>query len=88
MLVACDRYWLRAIDVGSVCDRWWLCSESTGGSKALAEEMDLPFLGAIEMRADYMNSQKPASLESEAVGAEFTSISELLKAQIAAVKAG
>jgi len=59
----------------------------TGGGQALAEEMDLPFLGATTMSADYMNSQKPASLESEAVAAEYAAISEKLKAQIAAVKA-
>lgn len=54
----------------------------TGGGQALAEEMDLPFLGATTMSADYMNSQKPASLESDAVAAEYSSIYERLKAQI------
>jgi ATP-binding protein involved in chromosome partitioning len=56
----------------------------TGGGQALAEEMDLPFLGAINMSADFTNSQKPASLESDAVATEFISLSEKLKQQIPA----
>ena len=54
----------------------------TGGGQALAEEMELPFLGVLTMSADYMNSQKPASLESDSVAAEFATISEGLSAQI------
>ena len=54
----------------------------TGGGQALAEEMELPFLGGLTMSADYMNSQKPASLESDSVAAEFATISEGLSAQI------
>ncbi len=58
----------------------------TGGGKALAEEMDLPFLGATDMRADYMNSQKPAALESDDVAAEYASIAAALDIQIEAGK--
>jgi ATP-binding protein involved in chromosome partitioning len=56
----------------------------TGGGQALAEEMDLPFLGSTEMRADYNNSKQPASIESDEVAAEYAAITEKLKARIAA----
>ena len=59
----------------------------TGGGQALAEEMDLPFLGSIEMRAEYNNSKLPASLESDEIAAEYAAITEKLKARIAAEKA-
>jgi hypothetical protein len=49
--------------------------------------MDLPFLGTTDMRAEYTNSQKPASLESDVVAAEYASIAEALKLRIAAEKA-
>jgi hypothetical protein len=49
--------------------------------------MDLPFLGATTLSAEYMNSQKPVSLESDAVAAEYATIAENLKVQIAAMKA-
>tara|TARA_B100000809_G_scaffold239492_1_gene261083 strand:- start:630 stop:1448 length:819 start_codon:yes stop_codon:yes gene_type:complete len=54
----------------------------TGGGQALAEEMNLPFLGATEMSSDYTNSKKPAALESDSVAAEYKSISKKLTAQI------
>ena len=58
----------------------------TGGGKALAEEMELPFLGSAEMRADYTNSKRPASLESDEIAAEYTVIIERLRTQITAGK--
>tara|TARA_B100000029_G_scaffold491386_2_gene551441 strand:- start:1722 stop:2537 length:816 start_codon:yes stop_codon:yes gene_type:complete len=58
----------------------------TGGGQALSEEMSVPFLGALSMSADYMNSKLPASLESKSVGAEYTAITENLKRQIIASK--
>ncbi len=58
----------------------------TGGGKALAEEMELPFLGCTEMRSDYTNSKRPASLESDDIAAEYTAITERLRAQITAGK--
>jgi ATP-binding protein involved in chromosome partitioning len=58
----------------------------TGGGQALAEEMDLPFLGALTMSAEYMNSQKPVALESGEAASEFAAISEALKAQVEAGK--
>ena len=54
----------------------------TGGGQALAEEMNLPFLGATNMSSDYTNSRKPAALESDAVAAEYASISNELARQI------
>ncbi|MDA1278976.1 MAG: P-loop NTPase [Chloroflexi bacterium] len=59
----------------------------TGGGQALAEEMDLPFLGATKMLADYANSKQPAALESDEIAAEYAAIIEKLKVQIQAVKA-
>jgi len=59
----------------------------TGGGQALAEEMELPFLGTTEMRAAYTNSKRPAALESDEVAAEYAAIAERLKAQIAVEKA-
>ena len=59
----------------------------TGGGQALAEEMDLPFLGTLKMRADYNNSKRPASLESDEIAAEYAGITDKLKARIAAEKA-
>ena len=59
----------------------------TGGGRALAEEMDLPFLGATEMRATYTNSKQPAALESDDVAAEYAGIADKLGARIAAEKA-
>lgn len=58
----------------------------TGGGQALAEEMGLPFLGALTMSSEYTNSQGPASLESDEVAAEFKVITDNLKAQIEAEK--
>jgi ATP-binding protein involved in chromosome partitioning len=58
----------------------------TGGGKALAEEMELPFLGALTMSAEYTNSRGPASLESDEVAAEFKVITDNLKVQIEASK--
>tara|TARA_B100000029_G_scaffold110038_2_gene101711 strand:- start:25904 stop:26638 length:735 start_codon:yes stop_codon:yes gene_type:complete len=58
----------------------------TGGGQALAEEMNLPFLGSIKMRSEYTNSKHPASLESKSIDAEFTAITEELKSQIIASK--
>ena len=60
----------------------------TGGGVALAEEMDLPFLGTTDMRADYTNSKQPAALESDEVAAEYTGIVDALKARIGAEQTG
>ncbi len=59
----------------------------TGGGLALAEEMDLPYLGTTEMRGDYTNSKRPAALESGDVAAEYAGIIDNLKARIAAERA-
>jgi len=60
----------------------------TGGGQALAEEMNIPFLGATTMSADYLNSKGPASLESDDVAAEYRQIAENVKTQIAAKTQG
>ena len=54
-----------------------------GAGKDLAEEMDLPFLGTLELRADYRDDKKPAVLMSDAIADEYHEIAEKLRAEIA-----
>ena len=54
-----------------------------GAGQELADEMDLPFLGTLELRADYRDDRKPAVLTSDAVADEFHAIAEKLRAEIA-----
>ena len=54
-----------------------------GAGKDLAEEMDLPFLGTLELRADYRDDKKPAVLMSDAIADEYHEIAENLRAEIA-----
>ena len=43
----------------------------TGAGKELAQELDIPFLGTLSMRADYRDTSKPTVLTSAAVRAEY-----------------
>ena len=54
-----------------------------GAGKDLADEMDLPFLGTLELRADYRDDKKPAVLISNAIADEYHVIAEKLRAEIA-----
>ncbi|MDP6824468.1 MAG: Mrp/NBP35 family ATP-binding protein [Dehalococcoidia bacterium] len=48
-----------------------------GAGEQLAEETELPFLGRVEMRADYQQSEtKPTVFNSDAVADEFHEIAE------------
>jgi ATP-binding protein involved in chromosome partitioning len=48
-----------------------------GAGEQLAEEMELPFLGRIEMRADYQKSEtKPTVFNSDEVADEFHTIAD------------
>ena len=54
-----------------------------GAGRELADEMDLPFLGTLELRADYRDDKKPAVLTSNVIADEFHVIAENLRAEIA-----
>ena len=54
-----------------------------GAGRELADEMDLPFLGTLELRADYRDDRKPTVLTSDTVADEFHAIAESLRAEIA-----
>ena len=56
----------------------------TGGGQALAEEMDLPFFGSFELRADYREDKRPAVLVSNDIADEYHAVAEALRKRIAA----
>jgi len=58
----------------------------TGGGEQLAQEMDLNFLGRLEMRTDYRDTSKPTVLNSKTVLNEFQSIVDGMKAGLEAVE--
>ena len=51
----------------------------TGAGEELAQEMDLPFLGRVTMRAEFLDPKQPAVLESDAVADEFSEIAIKLR---------
>lgn len=57
----------------------------SGAGEELAEEMDLPFLGRLELRGDYRDERKPAVLASDAVAEEYHAIAEAVRAHFAAL---
>lgn len=46
----------------------------SGAGEELAEHLDIPFLGRIEMRADYRDTSKPTALNNNAVLREYRGI--------------
>ena len=58
----------------------------TGGGEQLAQDMDLNFLGRLEMRTDYRDTSKPTVLNSNIVLNEFQSIVDGMKAGLEAVE--
>ncbi|MDP6452502.1 MAG: Mrp/NBP35 family ATP-binding protein [SAR202 cluster bacterium] len=58
----------------------------SGGGEQLAADMDLNFLGRLEMRGDYLDTSKPTVLNSNTVLKEFQSIVEGMKAGLEAVE--
>ena len=48
----------------------------SGAGEELAREMDLRFLGRVELRADYRDTSRPTVLSSKAVLREFEHIAE------------
>jgi len=54
-----------------------------GAGEQLAEEMELPFLGRIEMRADYqMSETKPTVFNSDEVADEFHTIADAVRRRL------
>ena len=60
----------------------------SGAGEELAEEMDLKFLGRLELRGDYRDTSRPTVLTSKAVLGEYRRIAEEVKSAVEAVAAG
>ena len=60
----------------------------SGAGEELAKEMDLEFLGRLELRPDYRDTSKPTVLVSEEVLAEYRHIAEKAKSALELVGAG
>jgi ATP-binding protein involved in chromosome partitioning len=56
-----------------------------GASKRLAEEMQVPFLGALALRASYRDSSKPTVLADPAVAQEYRQLVAAVKSSLLAV---
>ncbi len=59
----------------------------SGAGPGLAEEMDLPFLGSIALRADYRDNSRPTVLASADVEAEYDAIWAAVERRLAELKA-
>jgi len=60
----------------------------SGGGEDLAVEMGLPFLGRLEMRKEYRDTSKPATVTSRQVFKEYQHVVEQLKAQLSKLEVG
>jgi ATP-binding protein involved in chromosome partitioning len=61
----------------------------TGAGEQLAEEMELPFLGRVAMRADYQHSEtKPTVFTSDAVADEFHVIADAVRKRLVELEPG
>ena len=60
----------------------------SGAGEELAEQMDLPFLGRLELRRDYRDTSRPTVLNSNAVLSEYRHIAEQAKLALEQVAAG
>ncbi len=58
-----------------------------GAGPQLAEDMDIPFLGSIGLRADYRDSSRPTVLVSTDVWAEYETIWNRISARFAELEA-
>ena len=59
----------------------------SGGGEELAKEMDLSFLGRLELRADYRDTSKPTVLGSKKVLKEYQHVAEKAKSALSTVAA-
>ena len=57
----------------------------SGAGEELAKHLDIPFLGRIEMRADYRDTSRPTALNSGAVLEEYRTIAQGVGATLVAV---
>ena len=60
----------------------------SGAGEALASELDLRFLGRLDLRADYRDTSKPAVLSSKDVLEEYRHIARQAKSALEAVPTG
>ena len=60
----------------------------SGAGEELARELDISFLGRLEMRADYRDTSKPTVLNSEAVLSEYGHIVEQTRLALQKVESG
>ena len=60
----------------------------SGAGEELAREMDLSFLGRLELREDYRDTSRPTVLNSKKVLNEYRHIAEQVKLALAGVAAG
>jgi ATP-binding protein involved in chromosome partitioning len=61
----------------------------TGAGEQLAEEMEIPFLGRVAMRADYQHSEtKPIVFTSDAVADEFHIIADAVRKRLVELEPG
>ena len=56
----------------------------SGAGEELAQEMDIPFMGRMDMRADYRDNSAPTVLTSPVVAAEYESVALALAPALAA----
>ena len=59
----------------------------SGAGEELAREMDLTFLGRIDLRGDYRDTSRPTVLSSKKVREEYVSIAQAAKGSLEAVAA-
>ena len=60
----------------------------SGAGEELAKELDLTFLGRLELRSDYRDTSKPTVLTSKSVLAEYRHITEQVKLALQTVAVG
>lgn len=54
----------------------------TGAGLELANELDIPFMGTLELRADYRDTSKPTVLNTKDVLAEFQHVADQVKSSL------
>lgn len=59
----------------------------TGGGEQVARDTDVPFLGRLEMRKEYLDGSRPTVLVSQNVAREFRSLAEKVRPAVEAAPA-
>ena len=60
----------------------------SGAGEELADEMELPFLGRLELREDYRDTSRPTVMNSKTVLNEYRDVAEQVKLALEKVTAG